>query len=160
MITAANYEHKPIMDSPERLTEFESLLHDEFGKIAEEIIAWVILPNHYHILALLKSLDSASKSIKQLHGFTSRVWNLSDGLTGKRRVWYRFSDRMMRNETQANQTFNYIHYNPVKHGLVQEALDWPWSSLSMYTEMKSQQWLQDRWNRFIPPEDFGRGWDE
>jgi len=24
---------------------------------------------------------------------------------------------------------NYIHYNPVKHGLIQRARDWPWTSL-------------------------------
>jgi putative transposase len=160
LITAANYEHQPIMDSSERRTEFEGLLLAEFRKITDEIIAWAVLLNHYHILASLRSLDAASRAIKHLHGFTSHEWNLTDGLTGKRKVWYRFSDRLMRTEIQTNQAFNYLHQNPVKHGLVEDAFDWPWSSLSIYAEEHSRQWLQDCWDRFIPPEDFGSSWDE
>jgi putative transposase len=30
---------------------------------------------------------------------------------------------------------DYIHYNPVKHGLVQTVSDWPWSSFHRYVKM-------------------------
>ena len=159
LITAANFEHAPIMNSPERRTEFQEILLKGFCEIQAEIIGWVILPNHYHILANIESLDPVSNLLKQIHGSTSHEWNRQDGLTGKRKVWYRFADRMMRSDAHLNQTLNYIHYNPVKHGLVKDVYAWPWSSLFWYVYSKGQEWLRNQWGKYKPPADFGKDWD-
>ncbi|MDO9302351.1 MAG: transposase, partial [Anaerolineales bacterium] len=82
LISAANFEHKPVMDTPKRRTEFETLLLNSIKKIADDIIAWVVLANHYHILICVQSLDDVSAALKHLHGVTSRQWNIEDGLTG------------------------------------------------------------------------------
>ena len=160
LITAANFEHANIMAMPDRRTVFQEILLKGFQEINAEIIGWVILTNHYHILANIESLDLVSSLLKQIHGSTSHEWNKQDGLTGKRKVWYRFADRKMRNERHLNQTLNYIHYNPVKHGLVKDVYDWPWSSLFWYVDGKGQEWLRNQWGKYKPPADFGKGWDE
>ena len=160
LITAANFEHVPIMASPERRTEFEMLLLSAMKQIQADTVCWVVLPNHYHVLVGIESLDSVSAALKQLHGVTSREWNLVDGQTGKRRVWYKFADQMMRNEKHLHQAFNYVHYNPVKHGFVADVYEWPWSSLSLYFENQGRDWLRARWKSMPPPPDFGKGWDE
>ena len=160
LITAANFEHKAVMASPERRTSFQEILLAGFHEIKAEIIGWIILPNHYHIIVTVETLNDASIILQLIHGRTSREWNLQDGLTGRRKVWYRFSDRMMRNEIQLNQTFNYIHYNPVKHGYVKDVHDWRWSSLFLYEEDKGGEWLNEQWRKFPPPADFGKGWDD
>jgi putative transposase len=116
LITAANFEHKALMDWPERRTEFETRLLDSIKEIAGEIIAWVILANHYHVLLVIQSLNDVSAVLKQLHGKTSRDWNIEDNLTDRRRVWYKFVDTQVRNDTHLRLAFNYIHFNPVKHG--------------------------------------------
>ena len=159
MITAANFEHMAIMASPERRSKFQDVLLNGFREIKAEIIGWVILPNHYHVLVNVESLDFVSNLLKQIHGTTSYEWNQEDNQTGKRKVWYRFSDRMMRNENHLNQTLNYIHYNPVKHGYVKDAYDWQWSSLFMYEDEKGKDWLRENWRKYIPPQDFGKDWD-
>jgi putative transposase len=160
MISAANFEHKPVMKSPERLTEFESRLLNALRGIAAEVIAWVILPNHYHFLAYIPSLNLVSAALKQLHGITSREWNIEDELTGKRRVWYKFTDTYIRNDGHLHTTFNYLHHNPVKHGYVSDPYDWQWSSLSLYYEDKGREWLREHWKSYTPPKDFGNGWDD
>ena len=160
LISAANFEHRPIMSSPERRTQFETRLFDSIQEIAEEIIGWVILPNHYHILLAVDSLDAVSETLKYLHGKTSREWNIEDNLTGKRRVWYKFADTFIRNNAQLHTTFNYIHYNPVKHGYVSNPFDLPWSSIHIYHEDNGPAWLQEQWNAHEPPVDFGMGWDD
>lgn len=159
LITATNFEHKAIMAPPERRTEFQEILLHGFRKIHAEIIGWVILLNHYHILIAVESLNHVSDLLKLIHGRTSRDWNLQDGLTGKRKIWYRYSDRMMRNEIHLHQTLNYIHYNPVKHGLVKDVYDWQWSSLFMYEDENGREWLRDYWKKYPPPNDFGKDWD-
>jgi putative transposase len=160
LITAANFEHKDVMRSPERRSIFQEILLNGFHEINAEIIGWVILPNHYHIIAVVETLNEVSNIVHLIHGRTSREWNSQDGLTGKRKVWYRFSDRMMRNEIQLSQAFNYIHYNPVKHGYVKDVHDWRWSSLFLYEDDKGDEWLREQWRKFSPPADFGKGWDD
>jgi putative transposase len=124
-----------------------------------DISGWVILPNHYHILVSVSSLDLISGALKQLHGATSRQWNLEDNLTGQRRVWYKFEDRMIRNARHFNRALNYIHYNPVKHRYVSDPFDWPWSSVFIYKETYGPQWLREHWTAY-PPRHFGEGWDD
>ena len=160
MISAANFEHKNIMETSARRTEFVTLLLNALQKIAYELLAWVVLPNHYHFFATVQSLKDVSETLKYLHGTTSHRWNLEDSLTGKRRVWYKFSDTYIKNETHLHIAFNYIHYNPVKHGYVSDPDDWPWSSLFIYYEDKGRDWLQEQWNTYTPPVDFGKGWDD
>jgi len=160
LISAANFEHRSIMKSPKRRTEFETLLLNTLKEIADDLIAWVVLPNHYHLLAAIQSLNHVSAALQHLHGTTSHIWNLEDNLTEKRRVWYKFADTYIRNEAHLHLAFNYIHYNPVKHGYVNTPYDWHWSSLSLYYNEMGREWLRDHWKSYTPPPDFGKGWDE
>jgi putative transposase len=160
LISAANFEHRAIMNSSKRRTEFEARLLDAIGTITQELIAWVVLPNHYHILISVQSLDDLSAALKHLHGTTSRQWNIEDNLTGKCRIWYKFADACIRNDEHLHLAFNYIHYNPVKHGYVSDPNEWPWSSLSIYYEDKGKDWLQEQWETYKPPDDFGKSWDD
>src|SRR6185503_19344791 len=160
MISVANFEHRAIMNSSKRRTEFEVRLLNAIKEITEELIAWVVLPNHYHVLPRVQSLDDVSATLKHLHGTISREWNIGDNLTGKRRVWYKFADTYIRNDAHLHVAFNYIHYNPVKHGYVRDQYEWPWSSLAVYYEDKGKDWLQEHWFAYPPPVDFDQGWDD
>ena len=158
-LTAANFEHKPVMQALERRDEFETRVLDAFLPIGADIGGWVILPDHYHILAGVDSLDTVSAILKQLHGTTSREWNLADGMTGRRRVWYKFTDRWIRSERHYYQALNYIHYNPVKHGYVSDPHAWAWSSVHLYFDTKGRDWLRATWKEY-PIGNFGVGWDD
>lgn len=158
LFSAANFDHAPIMACPKRRTEFEAMLLAAMQEIHVEVSAWVVLPNHYHILACIDSFASFSAALKRLHGPTSRRWNLADGQVG-RRVWFRYSDRVIRGEEHFYRALNYIHINPVKHGYVDDPYDWPWQSLDDYLQANGRDWLRSKW-RAYPPGDFGNGWDD
>jgi len=136
------------------------LLLEAMKDIQAEVIAWAILLNHYHILIEVESLVSVSAALKYLHGSTSRKWNLQDRLIEKHRGWYKFSDRLMHSEKQLNQTFNYIHYNPIKHGYTEDINEWPWSSFKLHEENQERDWLRGRWKTNPPPQELGRGWND
>lgn len=157
-ITAANYEHAHIMSTPERRTEFEGRLALALKEINAQVEGWAILSNHYHFLAGVESLDHVSAMLKQLHGSTSYEWNKADGKTG-RRVWYKFADRLIRDERHYYCALNYIHINPVKHGYVSDPYEWPWMSLQHYSDRQGRDWLREKWKMY-PPGDFGKGWDD
>lgn len=44
----------------------------------------------------------------------------------------RFWEHLIRDGTDFTQHADYMHFNPVKRGLAQQPVDWPWSSLHRY----------------------------
>jgi putative transposase len=51
-------------------------------------------------------------------------------------VWQRrFWEHTLRDENDLERHIEYIHYNPVKHGLVKSVCEWPWSSFHRYVQM-------------------------
>jgi len=157
-ITSANYEHSLIMADPVRRDEFESRLIESFRAASAEIGGWIVLPNHYHVLAGVDSLDVISSVLKRLHGATSREWNQADQVVG-RRVWYKFMDRWIRGERHYYQALNYIHINPAKHGWVEDPYAWPWSSVHLYHDTKGKDWLRATWRDYPIPTNFAEGMD-
>ena len=95
-------------------------------------LAWVVLTNHYH--CLLQAPDDASgltTLLHSVHKFTVRNWNREDRAPG-RQVWYRYWDTCITNESSFYARLNYIHYNPVKHGLVERPELYPYSSYPLW----------------------------
>ena len=158
MLTAACYEHKTILTTPSRLHEFsEALVQGIEQHVNGKLYAWVVLPNHYHLLAEL-DLAVFRAWIGRLHNGKSTQWNREDGTPG-RKVWYRFSDRKIRSDRHFYASINYIHFNPVKHGYVKKATDWPWCSVHEYLDRVGRDALAKRWQRY-PIRDYGKGWDD
>jgi putative transposase len=154
LISAAYYEHNPIMVSPDRRTKFEARIRNLANENDFDLHAWVILPNHYHILNYARDRKNIPPFMKRLHNGSSYEWNHEDGCVGKRKVWYQYFDRFIDSETHYYQALNYIHYNPVKHGLVEDPYAWEWSSLGLYLEAEGRDWLRSTWSKY-PPEKLG-----
>ncbi len=157
IITGACFEHKPILQSPARLKWFEQQLLDHLQNQCLDVAAWVVLPNHYHILVKIPDIKSFTKAQGQLHGRTSFAINKEDNEQG-RQVWFRCSDRVMRSERHYFTTLNYIHNNPVKHGYVEKWGDWAYSSYHWYLENKGRDWLVELWQEY-PVLNYGDQWD-
>lgn len=55
---------------------------------------------------------------------------------GERGVWQRrFYEHTCRDERDLERCMNYIHVNPLKHGVVSRVRDWPWSSFHRYVRL-------------------------
>ena len=101
-----------------------------------EIHAWVVLPDHMHCVLqlpdgdsdftlrwrLIKSSFSKSLPIKENRSVV-RVRR------GERGIWQRrFWEHLIRDEADYRAHMDYVHINPVKHGLVGKVSDWPYST--------------------------------
>lgn len=111
----------------------------EFGLT---LAAWVILDNHNHILVKSHTGEELNRFIGRWHGRTSFDLNALDDARG-RQVWHNFWDSCVRSEADYWTRFNYIHYNPIKHGYVRRFEAWPWSSYRHYLDHKGETWLMD-----------------
>ncbi|MGE0750281.1 MAG: transposase [Variibacter sp.] len=103
------------------------------------IDAIAILPDHLHAIWTLPSEDSDFsgrwKRIKAY--FTHRL--IAAGVpvkkhrNGEYALWQRrFWEHTIRNEADFERHVDYVHFNPVKHGLVSRVCDWPHSSFHLY----------------------------
>jgi len=104
------------------------------------ILAIVLLPDHLHTIWTFPQGDSNySTRWAWIKKEFTKCWLASGGQEQKssasrlrerrRGVWQRrYWEHTIRDEEDLEAHFDYIHYNPVKHGLVRSPVAWPWSS--------------------------------
>jgi putative transposase len=89
------------------------------------LLAWVIMPNHVHIL--IDPNVTLARITQSLKNFSARKSNEILGHTGQ--FWQRESyDHWARNSDEAARITDYIESNPVSAGFVNRPEDWRWSS--------------------------------
>lgn len=107
----------------------EALLH--FDGERYRIIAWVVMPNHVHVLFQTLAGWSMSTVVSSWKTFTANAVGRLIRQPGQPlpHVWHpEFWDRYIRDATHLARAVAYIHNNPVKAGLVSRPEDWPWTS--------------------------------
>ncbi len=127
------------------------------------IDAMVILPDHLHALWTLPEGDADYPVRWALikAGFSRRIpkgerQNESRLAKGERGIWQRrYWEHLIRDDSDYARHVDYIHYNPVKHGYVRYAKDWPYSSFHRYVRSRI---LPADWAA-VPDPDFV-GWGE
>jgi putative transposase len=100
------------------------------------IDAWVVLPDHLHAVWTLPEGDADYSMRWSLikRGFsasseTRENRSASKIAKGERGFWQRrFWEHTIRDEADFARHVDYVHFNPVKHGLADNAADWPFSS--------------------------------
>ena len=158
-ITAANFNHSPIIgNKPERIACFEENLVITIESVSIHLHGWCVLPNHYHILVSVESLQGFTRELGKLHGRISRSWNIEDNTLG-RKCWHCSADRFIRNEAHKLATLNYIHHNPVKHGYVDKWTEWPYSSATNFINSVGREKAKEIWEAY-PVLKYGKGWDD
>ncbi|MBI2850077.1 MAG: transposase [Chloroflexi bacterium] len=150
----------------ERLPIFQDtpaidLLHMSFQKVIAihpfDINALVVLPDHLHTIWTLPENDSDfSVRWKKIKATFSRHFedsvdgkiSLSAMKKGEKGIWQRrFWEHQIRDQEDFNRHCDYIHYNPVKHGLVNAPSDWKHSSFGRFVE---KGWYGREWGESAP----------
>lgn len=136
-----------------------SILHDAIACMARarpcEIGAIVLLPDHLHIVIDLPNGErDFSGRVSMVKSHFTRGYlavggheaSVSESKLNHRQrgVWQgRFWEHLIRDQEDLNRHLDYIHYNPVKHGLAACPHAWPWSSFSRHVEKNhyASDWL-------------------
>ena len=122
------------------LTEHIDELRNAFRKVRRQhpftIDAMVVLPDHLHAVWTLPEGDANFATrwrlIKSIFSHNLPAGERISGsraAKGERGVWQRrYWEHTVRDESDFERHVDYIHINPVKHGLVARVRDWPFSS--------------------------------
>jgi putative transposase len=131
-ITCVTFKRRPILHKHADI--LAAAIQKTKLKTLFAIPAWVILPDHFHavIEPALPDLSSIMQRIKL--AFAADYNRCVERQFG--RVWqHRFWDHVIRDQYDFNRHIDYIHYNPVKHGLVDRPGDYEHSSYRKFREM-------------------------
>ena len=106
------------------------------------IDAEVILPDHLHLLWTMPAGDgdyatrirlAKTAVTKSLELGKEQALSKSRARKGEREIWQRrYWEHLIRDERDFQLRLDYIHYNPVKHGLVEGPADWPHSTFQTW----------------------------
>lgn len=128
------------------LTTHITILREAFRYVCNrhpfDVDAIVILPEHLHAIWTLAHDDADyATRWRLIKGHFSRnlpkTENVSASRTGKseRGIWQRrYWEHTIRDENDFNRHVDYVHINPVKHGLVSCVAEWPFSSFHRYVK--------------------------
>ncbi len=123
-------------------------------KYTVDILAYVLMPNHIHMILYFKKDTKLSDFMRDFKKFTSRnirlelqkanyldILKLLEFQKGEQtyKVWQdRYDAKIIKGNDMLLTKINYIHNNPVKNGLVQKVEDWTSSSAGFYNGMECE----------------------
>jgi putative transposase len=113
-----------VFAEPEDAEHFLGLLRDVKRRDGFEVLAWCLMPNHYHLAVRMGDV-TLSRSFRRLQGNFAQWWNHRQQSLGP--LWQsRFKARLVTDEAYFSRVVTYIHRNPVAAGLVKDPMKFRW----------------------------------
>ena len=147
--TVVTFNRAPVFTNEGRV----DVLRQAFRKVMAvrpfEVDAMVVLPEHLHCIWRMPEGDSDySSRWREIKKAASRQISTDTNARNERTVWQRrFWEHAIRDEEDWRRHVDYIHYNPVKHGLVSRPGEWAWSS---FGNAVSKGWYEESWGAKEP----------
>ena len=165
--TVVTHERRSILvDEPARFA-LRRAFREVRARRPFSIDAIVLLPDHLHtVWTLPTGDDDFSTRWRQIKSLFTKRWLAAGGvegprsvsrqIKGERGVWQRRGyEHACRDESDLKRCVDYLHANPLKHGLVDRVRDWRWSSFHRYVRLgeydadwgSTDEWWGDEWER-------------
>ena len=146
-LTLAGYPHHVIQRGNNRQNIFVSrgdhevllgLLRDNAEKFGVALHAYVLMTNHFHLLATPQAAEGLPQMMQAVGRSYVRYFNDSQGRTGT--LWEgRYKSTLIQTDRYLLACMAYIDLNPVRAGLAAQAADYPWSSYGHNTGARADK---------------------
>lgn len=148
-LTISGYTHHVIHRGNNRQDIFLSdvnrrtlldLITEGAYKYAVEIHAYVLMGNHFHLLATPSTSEGMPKMMQSIGRAYVRYFNDGNGRSGT--LWEgRYKSTLIQSERYLLQCMVYMDLNPVRAGVVAQASAYPWSSHLYYVGQRQDKLL-------------------
>ena len=147
--TVVTLNRVPIFTNEDRVEVLRQAFRKVMATRPFEIDAMVILPEHLHCIWRMPEGDADySSRWREIKKAASRQISIATNARNERMVWQRrFWEHAIRDEEDWRRHVDYIHYNPVKHGLASRPGAWAWSS---FGNAVSKGWYEESWGANEP----------
>lgn len=115
-----------------------------------DVLAYCLMPNHYHLIARPNEPHAISHAMRDINGPYSRY--LHGRLTRTGRLWQDRFYACLLGHTHLLSALRYVEQNPVRAHMVDDPFQYPWSSANSHSP---NTWLDDETFRLlVSPEDW------
>lgn len=124
---------------PEDFERYLELLGEGSRRYGLRIWAYCLMPNHVHLIARPEVAESMSRALQWIHAQYARAVNRRREWTGH--LWQQRYYSAPMDWQQVPWAMRYVLRNPVRAGLVEHAVDWPWSSAAAHCGLRADDRL-------------------
>jgi putative transposase len=139
-VTASTLHHAHHFQGSDRLSFLQRSLLAVVDDFDWSLEAWAVFSNHYHFVAHAPGMPIGSSRLADmlsvLHSSTAGWINSLDEESG-RQVWCNYRETQLTYQKSYLARLNYVHQNPVRHGLVAFANQYPWCSAGWFEKSAS-----------------------
>jgi putative transposase len=129
-ITAAIYRKHHLLRGDDVKHAVLEIMFESFNRHRWRIEEWVLLDNHYHLMAdAPEDAMTLSRVINNFHRFSAlKIKKNVNPASPSDPVWFNYFDTCITYEKSYFARLNYIWFNPVKHGYVEKPEEWKFGS--------------------------------
>jgi putative transposase len=150
--TLVTHDRRRFLCQPQNVTLLRAAFRYVMARHSFKVEAFALLPDHLHCIWTLPTGDSDfSGRWRLVKGYFTRgcdptyrgCVSASRERKGEQAAWQRrFWEHQIRDEGDLIRHMEYVHYNPVKHGLVSAPREWPHSSFHRYVRagVYAEEW--------------------
>jgi putative transposase len=123
---------------------FENLIEESYQRLPIRILAYCLMPNHWHLVLWPEEDGQLSKFLQWLTATHARRWRLNHQSVGLGYVYQdRFKSFPVQDDEHLLTVCRYVERNPLTAKLVQRAEQWRWSSLwrRVHRDRDAMRWL-------------------
>lgn len=147
-ITCVLANRNPLLADNANMTLFRETLREVKKLHPFTMRAYAFLPDHFHLLIFVPAATNISKLMQSVQRNYTLNYKKAYQMDTSVKLWQRgFWDHVIRDERDFVNHFHYIHYNPVKHGLVSCPIEYPHTSFQEYV---GQGWYDTDWGCLEP----------
>jgi len=116
-------------DEADRL-EYLSLLADSCRQFLLRVVAYCLMTNHVHYIAIPERLDSIRRVFHRVHGTHSKHFNIKHGFVGH--LWQERPFSCVLDCAHFRNAIRYVEQNPMRAGMAEHPADYRWSSAAAH----------------------------
>ncbi len=118
-----------LFDAAAAYLAFEHVLSEAGARVPMRLLAYTIMPNHWHLVVWPEHDDALSRYMQWLTRTHAQRWQLARGSVGTGAVYQgRYRAVPVQSDTHFLVACRYVEQNPVRAGLVTRASEWRWGS--------------------------------
>lgn len=125
LVTFTTADRHPLFNRPDRASDACRAMTAARLWYHSRLLCWVLMPDHWHGVIELGSMDDLSSAVRRLKSNSARIIRLHHPDAG--RVWEKgFHDRSLRSAPAVLAAARYIVANPLRAGLARSLGQYPW----------------------------------
>jgi putative transposase len=150
-ITQRGVDRRETFSSEEDRCTYLRLLEQNLADTEVAVLGFCLMTNHVHLIVAPRREDSLSVLLRRVHGRYAQYYNARTGRTGH--LWQNRFFSCVLGPSHLWAALAYVEQNPVRSGLVSQAIDYGWSSAMSHVVGKDNREILDMewWQRKGPP---------